>query len=57
MTVDPVCEHRCKSGAAFNCPGAPDGRYRVYSASGEFLMLGDAVDGRMSIGKTFFEAP
>ncbi|MDR2357378.1 MAG: tRNA pseudouridine(55) synthase TruB [Oscillospiraceae bacterium] len=57
MTVNPVCEHRCRSGAAFACPGAPDGRYRVYGESGEFLMLGDAADGRMRIGKTFFEVP
>ncbi|MDR1589431.1 MAG: tRNA pseudouridine(55) synthase TruB [Oscillospiraceae bacterium] len=57
VTVDASCEHRCKSGASFNCPGAPDGRYRVYSESGEFLMLGDSEGGRMRIGKTFFEAP
>jgi tRNA pseudouridine55 synthase len=52
--ANPVCEHRCKSGAHYPCPDLPDGRYRVYSQSGEFLMLGDAKSGRMNIGKTFF---
>lgn len=58
VTADEACEHRCKSGAQYACPGTGDGRYRVYSGrSGEFLMLGDARDGYMKIGKTFFEVP
>ncbi|MDR1299423.1 MAG: tRNA pseudouridine(55) synthase TruB [Oscillospiraceae bacterium] len=56
--ADEACEHRCKSGARYACPEIGDGRYRVYSeGSGEFLMLGDAKDGYMKIGKTFFEVP
>lgn len=34
---------------------APDGKYRVYSGSGEFLMLGRAENGRMYTVKSFFE--
>ena len=33
----------------------PDGDYRVYGASGDFLMLGRAEDGRMRTVKSFFE--
>ena len=33
----------------------PDGDYRVYGASGDFLMLGRAEDGRMHTVKSFFE--
>jgi tRNA pseudouridine55 synthase len=57
VTADAACEHRCRSGARYACPGLGDGRYRVYSErTGEFLMLGDVEDGNMKIGKTFFEA-
>lgn len=34
---------------------APDGEYRVYSESGEFLMLGKAENGMMKTIKSFFE--
>lgn len=34
---------------------ATDGKYRVYSGSGEFLMLGRAENGRMYTVKSFFE--
>ena len=33
----------------------PNGDYRVYGASGDFLMLGRAEDGRMRTVKSFFE--
>jgi tRNA pseudouridine55 synthase len=56
FTADAEREHRCRSGAAFFCPGAADGRYRVYGESGEFLMVGEAAGGRMYIVKNFFEA-
>lgn len=34
---------------------APNGKYRVYSGDGEFLMLGSAENGRMYTVKSFFE--
>lgn len=33
----------------------PDGRYRVYGAQGEFLMLGQVKDGALRTVKSFFE--
>jgi len=33
----------------------PNGRYRVYSADGTFLMLGEAADGTLRTIKSFFE--
>ncbi|MDR1217375.1 MAG: tRNA pseudouridine(55) synthase TruB [Oscillospiraceae bacterium] len=56
FTADAEREHRCRSGAAFFCPGTADGRYRVYGESGEFLMVGEAAGERMYIVKNFFEA-
>lgn len=35
--------------------GIPEGEYRVYSKSGEFLLLGRVRDGRMKTVKSFFE--
>lgn len=35
--------------------GLTDGKYRVYSANGEFLMLGQVSDGIMRTVKSFFE--
>jgi hypothetical protein len=33
----------------------PDGDYRVYSESGEFLMLGQVREGKIYTVKSFFE--
>ena len=47
-------EKKLRCGSGF--PSAlPDGDYRVYGASGDFLMLGRAEDGRMHTVKSFFE--
>ena len=47
-------ERKLRCGSDF--PTAlPDGDYRVYGASGDFLMLGRAEDGRMHTVKSFFE--
>ena len=47
-------ERKLRCGSDF--PTAlPDGDYRVYGASGDFLMLGRAEDGRMRTVKSFFE--
>ena len=53
-TLTPNQEKRCRCGNAFSI-AIPDGRYRVYSQQGEFLMLGQVDDGVMSTVKSFFE--
>lgn len=53
-TADERCEKRIKNGNEIKTPALPDGEYRVYSASGEFLMLGRAKDGVMRTIKSFF---
>ncbi len=47
-------EKRCRNGNSFSVPLA-EGTYRVYSQSGEFLMLAQVKDGTMSTVKSFFE--
>ena len=47
-------EKRCRNGNAFSVSREP-GKYRAYSASGEFLMLAQVEDGVMSTIKSFFE--
>ncbi len=54
VTVDPLCEKKCRSGAEFRV-SCDDGTYRVYSEDGEFLMLGKCGSGRMKNVKNFFE--
>lgn len=53
-TADERCERRIKNGNEIKTSALPDGEYRVYSASGEFLMLGRAKDGVMKTIKSFF---
>lgn len=48
-------ERRIKNGNEIKTPALADGDYRVYSESGEFLMLGRAENGRMRTIKSFFE--
>ena len=45
---------RCKNGNSFSVK-LPDGTYRVYDASGEFLALSQVSSGVMSTIKSFFE--
>ena len=47
-------EQRCRCGNAFTRPG-PDGTYRAYSQTGEFLMLAKRANDVMSTVKSFFE--
>ena len=54
VTLTANQEKRCRNGNAFSVPHAP-GRYRVYSRSGEFLMLAQVSDGTMTTVKSFFE--
>ncbi len=54
VTLTPNQETRCRNGNAFSVK-LPDGQYRAYSQTGEFLMLAQAKDGVMSTIKSFFE--
>ena len=47
-------EKRCRNGNSFSLH-LPDGTYRAYSQSGEFLMLAKADNGVMSTVKSFFD--
>lgn len=54
MTVRPAQEKKIRCGNAVKTAAA-DGRYRVYSEQGEFLMLGVAENGMIKTIKSFFE--
>ena len=54
VTLTPNQEKRCRNGNQFSVQ-LPDGTYRAYSQTGEFLMLAQASDGIMSTTKSFFE--
>ena len=47
-------EKRCRCGNGFSIK-LPEGTYRAYAQSGEFLMLAKVEDGMMSTIKSFFE--
>ena len=52
--LTPNQEKRCRNGNSFSI-SLPDGLYRAYSQSGEFLMLAEVKDGIMATVKSFFE--
>ena len=54
LTLTSNQEKRCRCGNSFSL-AQPEGKYRVYSQSGEFLMLGNLENGTMSTVKSFFE--
>ena len=54
ITLTEKQESRCRNGASFTLKMA-DGRYRVYSQSGEFLALSQVESDIMSTIKSFFE--
>lgn len=54
VTLTPNQEKRCRNGNPFSAP-LPQGTYRAYSQSGEFLMLAKVEDGTMTTIKSFFE--
>ena len=54
VTLTPNQEKRCRNGNPFSSP-LPQGTYRAYSQSGEFLMLATVEDGVMTTIKSFFE--
>lgn len=54
VTLSANQEKRCRNGNAFSLT-MPEGTYRAYSQSGEFLMLAKVENGVMSTIKSFFE--
>ena len=54
LTLTANQEKRCRNGNSFSL-SVPEGTYRAYSESGEFLMLGKVESGIMSTIKSFFE--
>lgn len=54
LTVPAVAEKKLRNGSVVNI-SAPDGKYRVYSESNEFLLLGEVQSGRLKTIKSFFE--
>lgn len=54
VTLTPNQEKRCRNGNPFSS-SLPQGTYRAYSQSGEFLMLAKVEDGVMTTIKSFFE--
>ena len=54
VTLTANQEKRCRNGNAFSVPH-PEGTYRAYGQSGEFLMLAEVENGIMSTLKSFWE--
>ncbi len=54
VTLTEKQEVRCRNGNSFSMR-LPEGTYRAYSQSGEFLMLAQVKDGVMSTVKSFFD--
>lgn len=54
VTLTANQEKRCRNGNAFSV-SLPDGTFRAYSQSGEFLMLAKMENGVMSTIKSFFD--
>ena len=54
LRADAASEKLLRNGCIVDA-SAPDGRFRVYSEKGEFLLLGDVKNGRMKTVKSFFE--
>lgn len=54
LTVRGNQERRMRNGGSVPQNG-PDGQYRVYGESGEFLLLGRIEDGTLTTVKSFFE--
>ena len=54
VVLTPNQEKRCRNGNSFSVT-LPEGMYRAYSQSGEFLMLAQVENGTMSTVKSFFE--
>ena len=55
LTVNEPAERKLRNGAAAAAREIPEGRFRVYSRSGEFLLLGEVQADRLTTIKSFFE--
>lgn len=55
LTVNETEEKKLRNGAAIPLPGHPEGEYRVYSRTGEFLLLGGVGTGSLRTIKSFFD--
>ena len=55
LTVNEAGERKLRNGAPLRVSGRPDGRYRVYSAKGEFLLLAEICRQTLTTVKSFFE--
>ena len=53
VVLTPNQEKRCRNGGSFSL-SLPDGQYRAYSQTGEFLMLAKVEEKVMSTVKSFF---
>ena len=54
VTLTPKQTLRCRNGNSFSVT-LPDGKYRTYSETGEFMSLAGVASGTMSTIKSFFE--
>ena len=54
VKLTPNQEKRCRNGNSFSI-NLPEGTYRAYGQTGEFLMLAKVEDGTMSTIKSFFD--
>ena len=54
LTASPKAEQRLRCGNSIKCAGR-EGKVRVYSESGEFLLLGQVSGGELKTIKSFFE--
>lgn len=55
VTIDASGEKKCRCGAEVPYSGEVNGRVRVYSESGEFLMFAEMINGALVTIKSFFE--
>ena len=55
LTVAEAAEAKLRNGAPLRTPRLADGEYRVYSQSGEFLLLAAVKTGELITVKSFFE--
>ena len=55
LTVNEAAERKLRNGASLSTLNALDGEYRVYSQSGEFLLLGSVTQGELRTVKSFFD--
>lgn len=55
LTVNEDAERKLRNGAAVGTLNAVDGEYRVYSRSGDFLLLGSVMQGELRTVKSFFQ--